>query len=766
MTRRRLLYGSGVGYYSLESENTSFTNICVAIGGIRRYRRHRHREEVIHMFDFAKSTSLPKWVWNAPLDEMTEEGIIQQFTGFRDRDGYDGVMIVPWGVNGYMSERYFELYGIALRTARELGMKIIIWDENGFPSGYANGEIDEKYPEHTAHRIDMIEYTARGGTFSLKVNTSGFEGAVALERSSFKRVDISSSLNADGTLSCPLPDGDWRIMVFYCVQAEPAPNVFWKNRRLVDYLSADAVRKLIDLTHERYFQRFAPYFGATITHAFYDEPAFWHVEGGRLWSPCFKKAFADRYGFSHVDYYPALFDDVGPDTAKMRNALLRLRSDMYRDNYVGQLTDWCKAHGIILTGHMDQEEIPNPISISGDLLKLLGRSDIPGADEIGWYRRGTKAYKIASSAAANYGKERVMNEVFGDMGEDMPENVMIKEAIDLTAKGVDLMVPHGTWYSTCPDRILCPPELSFRSQKFAQPLAEFNRFVKACRSRLEGMRLKTSAAVLYPIDDLYAAYSFGGENKAYKGGRFPEYTDYLDIGEALSVQCRRDFIYLHPEVLAERCHVEDGRISLENVAVNAQIQVMVLPSCRTVDRVAYRRLLDFINSGGVLVACGTLPEQASDGDDEVVRRITAELFADVAPQVGSFTRRILPKRGKTYRLNGFDHGVFALVEEDAGVVHDILLEAPQEMINGFITCMHRSGPEGDAVFIGNSSDVSVTGRLFIQGDHAMRIYNPHNDTLIAASTQSVQRRGQRYTCLDLELISLRSVIVEFGFNGS
>ena len=62
-------------------------------------------------------------------------------------------------------------------------------------------------------------------------------------------------------------------------------------RDLVDYLDPDAVRKFVELTYEKYYQTFPEHFGKTIDSAFYDEPTFHWVQGGRAWTPAFNRAF-------------------------------------------------------------------------------------------------------------------------------------------------------------------------------------------------------------------------------------------------------------------------------------------------------------------------------------------------------------------------------------------------------------------------------------------------------------------------------------------
>lgn len=93
-------------------------------------------------------------------------------------------------------------------------------------------------------------------------------------------------------------------MQFVCVE-DPDRNM--------DYLSADAARAYIEMTHEAYYGRMPEEFGTTITGTFFDEPTLYRAEG-RCWTPSFNDDFARAYGSSPTLLYPALWYDIGPET--------------------------------------------------------------------------------------------------------------------------------------------------------------------------------------------------------------------------------------------------------------------------------------------------------------------------------------------------------------------------------------------------------------------------------------------------------------------
>src|ERR1035437_1794517 len=81
--------------------------------------------------------SAPLWDWN---DKITEEGIDFQMKKFKD-GGLGGVFIHPRPglITEYLSEDWNHLYDYTIQKGKELGMKVWIYDENSYPSGFAGG---------------------------------------------------------------------------------------------------------------------------------------------------------------------------------------------------------------------------------------------------------------------------------------------------------------------------------------------------------------------------------------------------------------------------------------------------------------------------------------------------------------------------------------------------------------------------------------------------------------------------------------------------
>lgn len=765
--------------------------LMITTGGIHTMANNNPIDALWDSFqtvpDSAKTR--PLWFWNNSLAGTTKEGIREIMVNSKAKSGYFGFAILPNWIDNYLSDEYMELYGYALETAKELGMTMILYDENGWPSGQAGGLLNQQYPGDTFKRLDKTEADVTGpasGSVTLPAGEyRAYIGAVAMNTDTKEIIDISdrvvyadpdapgvysssdhpaigsesytadkafdgnystrwnagqnnftdqwievnfgeatavdrvilyealdritgyavqyfdgegwadaatgtavgakreitfpavtakkfrfiahttqgsntlasicemelfhdgnkidipqNSADNEDKVTYNVPEGSWKIMAFATVKDGYA---------CVDYLNPDSVDKYIDVTFEAYYSRFAEYFGTVIDTAFFDEPAIYHA-GGRTWTPEFNEMFEEKYGYDPITLYPAMWYDIGRDTEAARTALFGFRASLF-SNYIGQVNDWCDAHGIQLTGHMDQEEPLNPTCITGDLMKSYQYEAIPGVDDIVNLNRSLKVYKLTSSAAYNYDKGLVMSESFGAMGEGVGITNIYKDTMGQFAKGVNFIVPHAIWYNN-KEHIDNPPELSYRSEQYGPELAGFNEFAGRLQTMLQNGRHVADIGLLYPIDSLQGSFRFDVGNP-YTGGITPDEADYMDVGELLSTTIHRDFTYLHPEVLSGKCSVNGSTIRLNNEVNYEDYKVMILPGETTIRLEALKKIKQFYDNGGKVIATTKLPSKASEfGKDAEVVKIIKEMF-------GVSESEFYPKSNITYASSSDYSGSYA-----------------------------------------------------------------------------------------------------------
>jgi hypothetical protein len=568
--------------------------------------------------DFAdpplKWASRPLWFWNGKLDMEKTRAMV---TACKEA-GYYGMGILPaqnMGVD-FMSEAFLDHYEVAVDQAAELGMKMCLYDEFWFPSGMAGGLLAKKHPEALSRRLDMMEVDVEGPKeVTADVPDGTFMGAVAMHTATFERKNITGQVK-DGKLVWQAPPGEWKVMLFTCVRDG--------GRGLVNFLDPEAVKRFIDLTYQAYHDKFPHHFGNTIDSAFYDEPGMYHVQGGRAWIDSFNERFMEHFGYDPVVHYPAMFfETIGPDTAAARNALFGMRAQLYATGFPKTINDWCRKHGIELTGHVDQEELVNPvIGQAGDLIKAFKYQDMPGIDQVFQYGRASKAYKVVSSSAYNYGKFRIATECYG--GIDLPIPNLYKEAMDQFAKGINLMMPHAVWYDET--NIRYKPNLTPGDARYGPVLNEYNRYIGRLHRLLHDGKQVADIGVLYPIATLQAGSWFGPGNPYHGCVVVPE-ADYMDVGEMLSTKIRRDFNFVHPEVLDETCTLNGPEIHLQTASHDGRYQVFIMPGSRAIHWSNLEKIKAFHDQGGTVIATTQLPSFSAEfGKDKEVRETIEAMF--------------------------------------------------------------------------------------------------------------------------------------------
>lgn len=187
-------------------------------------------------------------------------------------------------------------------------MRVWLFDDCHFPTGYANGAIKNKYPELREKylKINQLDYHgpqedagiivkwhAGGERNSImnvgtdknklnikKENEEIIIGVVAAKSTGYSSIDSSTLIDLtdkleDGVVYWDIPEGQWRIFVL--VQTYNGGEVSTEN--YLNPIDSKATQVLIDEVYETHYEQFGEYFGSTIAGFFSDEPRFGNVKG-------------------------------------------------------------------------------------------------------------------------------------------------------------------------------------------------------------------------------------------------------------------------------------------------------------------------------------------------------------------------------------------------------------------------------------------------------------------------------------------------------
>ena len=554
----------------------------------------------------------PLWFWN---DKPTKEGIQELMQNAVKLDKWAGFGILPFDACKleYMSDEYLYLYRVAAQQAKELGIKLCLYDEWWFPSGWAGGILKKTHPESLAKRLDLEKFELTLGQNTIQ-KPNGKVMAVVLMKNS-EILDAAPFFDGEKLNYNALEDG-WHLLFFMLRESG------WDH---VDYLDPRAVQSFIEITHDKYYEELKEYFGSVIDSVFYDEPQFYGA-GGRAWTEGINKRFIEDFGEDPAIYYPALFYDIGDNTCFARNSLLSTRAKLYAEGFPRTVQKWCDSHGVFLTGHVDQEEVENPVGMTGDLMLSFKYQDVPGIDEIAFVGRGSKAYKVVSSAAVNWDKSYVMTECFGAM-DHLTEDDMKRELYDLFSKGINFIVPHALWYNNEPDKVIFKPELSYRDEYYGRILPSISDLSARLSEALQAGGQVNELAILYPIESLNYMYTLNWGGDPYLGGPTYDENDYMRLGEQIKTELGFDFTFLHPLAIKESGFIEDGKLKLKSDKHFQEYSTVIMPGMKAISLYTLNMLREFVAQGGILISVTELPYLSSDKNgSREVRSIISEMF--------------------------------------------------------------------------------------------------------------------------------------------
>ena len=692
----------------------------------------------------------PLYFWNDTTVSSSE--VINQMQNLRDKNSYGGFGILPFGKKfkpEYLSDTYFNVYQSALEKAKELGLSMCLYDEFGFPSGgvgATNGDginrFQMKYPDQIIKRLDKKEFDIQGGTtINEKVPDGDLMAVIAMEKSSLQRIDLKEFVK-DQNLNWKAPHGSWKVMFFNCVKdGDP----------ILDYLNPKAVRNFINMTHEAYYKRFKDYFGTVITGTFFDEPTMYRAKG-RTWTPLFNAKFIAKYKFSPELFYPALWYDIGEETRSARNFLFGFRTELYAEGFTKGVNDWSFSHGITATGHQDQEEVINPVSVSGDLIKCFKYLQIPGIDKIGGDRPAERFYKIVSSAANNYDRQYVMSETYGAMG-NISWNEILSVAMDQYAKGINQLIPHAVWYND--KKVVYKPELSYRNPLYADSLKIFNQFLARLNLILQQPgRHVADVAILYPIQTLQGEHYLDGPLLYYKGGVAIPKTDYVNIANWLTNVAGKDFTFIHPEVLDEKCSVSGQQLLLRNKVNNEQFKVLIIPSCKTISVYNLLKIKSFYEAGGKIIFTTQLPDFSTEtGKNQEIRDNIKAIFP-VAPVSGDISTTN-PAGGKAIFIAEPDAQKITTTLNQLNVVYD----AEYATNNKDIRYIHKIVNGKNCYYFANIGNQPCNLEVSLNGKLQLDLYDPHTGEIKSIKILPLTKNGLPGTKILLNLDAFHSVFV-------
>ncbi|NTU51488.1 MAG: hypothetical protein HGA94_03510, partial [Candidatus Aminicenantes bacterium] len=468
----------------------------------------------------AEYRSAPLWVWN---DLMTRDKITRQLEDFKAR-GIGGAFIHPRPglITPYLDEEWFALCAFAVETGKRLGLKIWLYDENSYPSGFAGGHVPAAMPDAARSGLRMRSYNGPPPALDpaplavLRKTLTGFE-------------DVTGKVSPGS--------GDGAVhYVFDVIKATPSP---WHGGyTYVDVLRKDVTEKFLDLTLNGYKRAFGKEFGLTVPGVFQDEAEI-SPAGGRQavnYTPALFATFQARWGYDLRPNLVALFEEVGT-WRRVRHDFYATLLDLFIENWAKPYFAYATDNALLFTGHYWEHEWPRP-RVSPDNLAMAAYAHMPGIDVLmnEWSLApdaqfgNARAVREIRSAANQQGRRRTMSETYGAGGWDLTFADQKRIGDWEYALGVNFLNQHLSYATIMGARKRDHP-LSFSDHEPWWPhyntLADYFGRLSAVLSLGEQVN---RVLVIEPTTTAWMLYSPAGESEAFRsiGADFQAFIHLLE----------------------------------------------------------------------------------------------------------------------------------------------------------------------------------------------------------------------------------------------
>ena len=388
---------------------------------------------LIHSFAIAE----PSWLdaWQTPQAEHRPLQIVHGwFAQHPDLDqnaarlkncGLGGIVINVHSPNYLRNEEQWTKFVDSVKAAKAAGLRIWIYDEDGYPSLGAGGVVLDGHPE-----LESL--------------------ALVYDKESAEPFAIRPAY-----------------------EFTHASNNYAAARRYPNPLDAAATKRFIEVTHEQYQTKLGKELFEQVEAFFTDEPSMMAVNIGQIpeesrvnvriddpldpnlkllpmvsWVADLPGRYREKYGEDLLAQRKSLFAGDTPEDKRIRRQFWSLLGELNKERFYGQIQDWCRDAGASIptaqnptaplrlasSGHgLHEENVLCHVPLDGNKLQALARMDVPGLDQLNSdpmvpFYGGWKTTAFPCSAAVLTGRRLVMTEL-SDFSQKMSGD---KKPVDLT----------------------------------------------------------------------------------------------------------------------------------------------------------------------------------------------------------------------------------------------------------------------------------------------------------------------------------------------
>lgn len=551
----------------------------------------------------------PFWAWNSNLKA---EELCRQIEVFKEM-GLGGFhMHVRTGMSTkYLSDDFMSLIKCCADKADKEHMLAWLYDEDRWPSGAAGGLVtkDEQYRArcllmttvpctNEEAESEFVDSRAEGGREGKGWLIACYD--IVLDENGYLKEykQIGENDEAQGT--------KW-----YAYVKIHASSPWYNNQSYLDTLNPKAVKRFVEVTHERYKETVGNYFGGVVPAIFTDEPQFtrkrvldnsWDTDDITMpWTDDIPETYKAQYNEDIIETLPEIFWEL-PE-GKISTTRYHYHdhiSERFAEAFADVCGSWCRENGIALTGHMMEEpSLHSQTAALGDAMRSYRGFDLPGIDMLCASFEFTTA-KQAQSAVHQFGREGMLSELYGVTGWDYDFRGYKLHGDWQACLGVTIRVPHLSWYAMGGEaKRDYPASIHYQSPWWKEFSYLEDHFARVNTAMTRGKPV-VKVGVIHPVENFWLHWGPNDKTALARENmdkKFQNVTDWLLKGSI-------DFNFISESLLPILCENAGAPLKVGEMEYDA----IIVPDCETIRSTTLDRLEKFAANGGKLIFMGDAPK--------------------------------------------------------------------------------------------------------------------------------------------------------------
>jgi len=572
---------------------------------------------------------VPFWAWNGKLEK---DELLRQIDIFKKMGMGGFFMHSRTGLNTeYLGKEWMDLTNACADKAQKVGMKAWLYDEDRWPSGTAGGMVTRD-PKFRAKYINLYCVPASQFTWNDTMVAAFSCNLNGLNYTDCKRISKTT----------PTSSFEGKTVLMFVIE-EMQKSRFYNGFTYLNTLKREGTDKYISMTHEQYKKSCGSKLGNSIEGIFTDEPHrgsvmtdFGTDNKNRTWMAPWTEelpaTFQKRFGYDIVDQLPEIFlHKNGEIIAQVKWNYMEILQEMFLDNFLKPIYNWCENNNMKFTGHvLHEDNLVAQAAMQGSLMRSYEFMHYPGVDVLSEGNRNYCIVKQLSSAARQLGKDRLLSETYGCTGWQMTFENYKAVGNWQALFGINMRCHHLSWYTMEGEAKRDYPASIFFQSGWWQDFSKLEDYFSRLNVVLSKGKPACDLLVINPVESVWSQIGIGWANGISAGtDDIRKLDDQYQKTYNWLLGARIDYDYGDEEMIGRLYRIDRDSEGHPVLWIGkAPYKTVLVSGMTTIRRSTMDILEKFKKQGGNVIFAGDAPQYV-----DAVKSSDPSIFAQQVTQV-------------------------------------------------------------------------------------------------------------------------------------